>query len=178
MLALLPERVDPRHLARVEETLQGRIPFARFARLAEYVMPAEDDVVVELAFRHGRKRRLMALGRAAIQVRFECQGCLGEVVRDIDVSIRTLLLDNEGRRSDVGDDEDMLVLDGRMLRLADLLEDDLILALPMVPRCGREGCVRELGYQSGQPDDKARRQHPFAGLKSLLGSGHPAATDD
>lgn len=52
------------------------------------------------------------------------------------------------------------------LALRDLLEDELLLALPMLPRC--DSCENIVnGAEKSAPTQEPRRENPFAALKKL-----------
>jgi uncharacterized protein len=56
------------------------------------------------------------------------------------------------------------VIAGKEMPVRDLLEDELILALPYAPR--HEGC------RARRADDAAAKSSPFAGLRGLMRGKH------
>jgi uncharacterized protein len=60
------------------------------------------------------------------------------------------------------------------LDLRPLIEDELILALPLVPR--HASCPKPLPMSAGEDDlrDGDEAEHAFAGLASLLRDGGPS----
>ncbi|HRD84304.1 MAG TPA: DUF177 domain-containing protein [Rubrivivax sp.] len=68
----------------------------------------------------------------------QCQRCLGAVVvaLSVDRDFRFVMGEDEAARQDEQSDEDVLPL-ARELDLQALVEDELILALPLVPRHDR-----------------------------------------
>ena len=108
-------------------------------------------------------------------VRLECQRCLqpmNEVLR-ADRYLRFVAGEDEAARLDEDSEDDVLALVAR-LDLFELLEDELILALPLVPRHGT--CPQPLDMAPAsavaRPDES--RPHPFAALAALRGKP-PAA---
>ena len=76
--------------------------------------------------------------RATARVRTVCQRCLGELGVEVNADSRLELAASEAE-ADAADDDDVDRIDGsRPLDVATLVEDELILALPMVGR--HESC--------------------------------------
>ncbi len=66
-------------------------------------------------------------------VRLQCQRCLGEVKYPLRLEVQLELAASEAEILAADDDVDR-VLAGRDMRVAVLVEDELIMALPMVPK--------------------------------------------
>jgi len=91
-----------------------------------------------------------------------CQASLEDFRYDISINDRLVLVSNESELPAIeeeSDEEDYLVADGP-LDIRDLVEDAVLLALPMVPRKPGLGEAQGAG-------DAATRQSPFAALASL-----------
>lgn len=98
-----------------------------------------------------------------------CQRCLGPV--DITVSVdrwfRFVATEAEAEALDDEGEEDLLVT-SRQFSLAGLIEDELLLGLPLVPRhdrcpAGLPMAVADPGFDAGLRD----KPHPFAALAKL-----------
>src|SRR5687767_2025192 len=92
-----------------------------------------------------------------------CQNTLEAFRHEISIRDRLVLVDDEGGLPSVeeeGEEEDYVVVDGP-LDIRDLVEDAVLLALPMVPRKpGAEGEVKRGAGEVAKPS-------PFAALASL-----------
>lgn len=182
-----PLRLDVAAFAKARARLDGRQPLRDFARLAELVLP---DPAGEVAWAvEGRwhqptgaepERRVHLQAQAP--VRMSCQRCLepADLVLVVDRTLRFVRDEREAERLDeASEDEDVLALPPR-LDVVELLEDELILALPLVPR--HESCPRPLPMVSGEAPgvdergeagtvaadgDEPPRPHPFAALAAL-----------
>ncbi len=102
-------------------------------------------------------------------VRLQCQRCLGavDVPLDIDRRFRFVSDETAAERLDEELEEEVLVL-GRSLDLHELLEDELLLAMPLVPR--HDVCPDAPPLQFGDeaaPDEATAPAHPFAALAAL-----------
>lgn len=136
---LAPE-IDPARFARQGEQLAGRTAVARMPRLLAFGL-LDDSTVVEwqIAGQLGRDEMNRVRPFLQLQLRFapvmSCGRCLGPVpLAPIDASRRFRLAATERQASledpEAGDDVDVIAADSR-LSLAELIEDEAILALPM-----------------------------------------------
>ena len=110
---------------------------------------------------------------AQTQVALTCQRCLQPLSQTVQVDRRFRFVGNEDEaaRLDEEAEDDVLVMPAR-LDLHSLLEDELILALPLVPR--HDNCPQPLPMVAAAADDalaEAEAPHPFAALAALRGGG-------
>ena len=98
-----------------------------------------------------------------------CQRCLQPMTVELHVSPTLRFVRDEALAEQLDEDseEDVLALSAA-LDLHDLVEDELILALPLVPR--HEHCPQPLPMSAGDLDGPAEgdSQHAFASLAGLL----------
>lgn len=173
-----PRRLDVRRLAADGACLQGRVALAALPRLVELLAHGEGPDVgwrAELATRRvpGRASAPGLRLVADAEVALVCQRCLEPMVLPLGIDRRFVFLDDEAeaaRLDESSDDEDVLALQGALDVVA-LLEDELILALPIVPLHDR--CPQPLA-PAASPDeavvvagDTAPAPHPFAVLAAL-----------
>jgi uncharacterized protein len=165
-----PRALDLRGACADALVLEGRWPLAGLARLAESLaaVPVDEAVLWRAAAQlrpvtGGEPERWLHL-RASTTVPLQCQRCLGPLAQPIEVDRRFLFVadEDEAERLDEESEDDVLVLQPR-LNLGELLEDELILALPIVPR--HEGECPEPLRPAGEDD--TGRPHPFAALAAL-----------
>src|SRR5690606_8450321 len=133
-------RIDIDRLARRGETLAGRWPLAAFERLASLLASAEGEVRWRASARRRRRpeggdeTRLTLAIEAVLPV--PCVRCLGPVDIPVDDSREFLLVADEqtAERLDDPDSELEVIAADTPFRLAELVEDELILAVPPLPR--------------------------------------------
>lgn len=172
---------DPRRLdvdAFVDEaaTLEGRQPLAEMERLAGSVLPEAPETAVqwqatgEPRVGTGLQRQRWIDLQVHATVRMTCQRCLEPVAIDLALSraIRFVPTEAEAERLDLESDDDVLAT-SRRLDLLELVEDELVLALPSVPR--HEDCRPPAAASAEEPsDDLAARTNPFAVLRGRHGA--------
>ena len=141
------------------------IPLQRFERVAPQLAATEGVVNGSVAFAREQGRIVAEVGLTA-QVQLICQRCLEPMPWPVQSTSRVTLLESEAAAADVPPElETALAPEGR-LRLADLVEEEMLLALPAAPRHPEGQC---LARRSDEQEDFAEpTQRPFAGLSELL----------
>ena len=152
-----PGLIDGLQFARGAETLKGTLDSSRLRRLAE-MRCATTGLSYEL------RGKTDAEGRAWLQVlasgtlTLECQRCLGPLAFPLALRSELLLAESE-RDIELADDDVDRVLAGKAMDVCQLIEDEVLLALPMAPK--HEQC-------SGKRDGaQSSRSSPFAELAKL-----------
>lgn len=170
---------DPRHLAVAAfaeqgAQLQGRWPLRELERLAASAhadCPPGDTPVdwqargEQRAVRAGAAQVWLHL-RARTSLQVVCQRCLGPLPVDVEAERSFLFVPGEDQAAelDAECEDDVLALT-RSLDLKELLEDELLLSLPLVPRhaaCPLPAPPGDAGLPAEQPN-------PFAALAALKG---------
>lgn len=145
------------------------IPLDRLDRIADQLVEPTGVVNGSVAFSR-REGRIIAEVALAARPVLRCQRCLQPVSLPLESSSRVVLLESEAEASDVPPElETALAPEGR-LRLADLVEEELLLALPAAPR-HPDGQCPDGKPQAAQEDFDQDTQRPFANLGALLKSG-------
>lgn len=166
-----PRRADLRTLARLAGTLGGDLSpqaLPRLAESAESVAASRWSAQGELRQVKGGEPQVWLHLQASAPVRLVCQRCLQGVdeVLEVDRSFLFLPDEDEVARLDEELDDDVLLLP-RFFDVLELVEDELILALPIVPR--HEVCPEPLPLKddAGEAETDAEVPHPFAALAAL-----------
>jgi uncharacterized protein len=182
--AIDPHRLDMAAFAQAEGMLQGEWPLAEMPRLLQDALPLSADSPAQaVAWSARGSHKAVAGGEAEIRLhlhastalQLECQRCLQPmtVLLDVQPSLRFVRGEARAEALDEDSDEDVLALTPA-LDLRPLIEDELILALPLVPR--HASCPKPLPMSAGEDDlrDGDEAEHAFAGLASLLRDGGPS----
>jgi len=168
--------IDPRKLpvaafAAGSGQLEGRWPLASFERLTDGAAQAGEvawSARGQLRPVAGTDPEIWLHVAARAQVQLTCQRCLQPVALDLDAmrALRFVADEATAEALDAECEDDVLALP-RLLDLHGLVEDELLLALPLVPmheRCP-EPLVRSVGEADGAPEPAAAK--PFAVLAGL-----------
>ncbi len=157
----LPATIDPIQLAERAEHLAGTLPLDGMARLAESCSDRLGSVRIDLQFEQSGDTRIFA-GRGTVdaEIRVPCQRCLEPMALSLTVRPQWLFArPGEGREPPIDEDAEVIEVD-RPVVLSELIEDELLLAMPMIPMHRLEECpARHYCATDGE------RKNPFAALK-------------
>ena len=164
----LPVHIDPLRFSETGRLLKGRIPLAGMTRLADYLLQTEGEVEVELEFGVDDVRTSFLHGQLSTSLKLICQRCLGEMDHRINNDFLIAFVAEDKSQETIPEQYEPFLLDGELVHLQDLIEDELILALPIVPKHSQP-CV-ELNPDINAKNADAetiKDQSPFAILSSL-----------
>jgi uncharacterized protein len=167
-----PARLDVAAFAAGRGVVDGSWPLRSLGRLAESTLPLADGGEDPVRWRaEGTLAPLLGAGLqpalrivAYAAVGLACQRCLQRMVVPLQVDRRVFFVAGEDAAAslDAESDDDVLALEPA-LNLKSLVEDELLLALPLVPR--HEVCPEPLPFEP-EPEAPAS-EHPFAALAAL-----------
>jgi len=167
---ILPRQVDPRKFAQKGISLSGRVPLAQMPRLSEAVQSGDEEVDVHLEFGIDQQRAKTLKGHAKASVSVVCQRCLQPTKLTLDADIALAVVWTEEQGQDLSKDLDPLILEEGPTDLYQVVEDELLLVLPMVAY-HEEQCIDASSLSAGTEvqDDKVS-DNPFKVLEQLKGS--------
>ncbi len=169
--------MEPAHLARTGATFEGELPVAGLDRLRTDLNSPNGRL--DVALRFGMEDGLPILrGHIGGTVELVCQRCLGPLEWPLDIELALAFVESEFDEEQLPDAvEGVRLAEGERLLLAELLEDEALLALPGIPRhpdiqCapGLEPGEAEAATQTGPPREEPEEDdNPFAVLAALKG---------
>ena|SRR5699024_1333501 len=169
----VPEQVEYRRCAVQRQTLAGAVPLASMARLADAVLRLPDkQAQVSLAFVEDDQRRVRVSGRITAPVELLCQRCSTAFVHAVDTTVAGVVVADDASAATVPHADEPILAAGDVLDVHALVEDELLLALPMVMHCGHPDCQTRYNVQAPPaqtaPAPSGRRtDNPFAVLDQL-----------
>lgn len=177
-----PDRLDVKAFAQAGAHLSGHDSLLKYERLASEAKGLHPDLLVDWQA-HGEVRATHGIGgqiwlHLTVRALFPmtCQRCLTTVDVPLEVDREFRFVADEATAEALDDDseEDLLAL-SREFNLRELIEDELLMALPVVPR--HEECPTAVPLASTDEDFEeanAQKPNPFAALASLR-KGKPDA---
>ncbi len=160
-----PEPADilhPIRLIKSEAVLEGELPLKEMERLRSVLLHTEDSVTYRLKFATDEFGRNYIQERISTTISLQCQRCLGEVRVDINSENRLAIVANNEVAQELPTEYEPLVITEDELSLSALIEDELLLALPISPTHGVDECPVKL-----ERPMKSEKQNPFAVIKQL-----------
>jgi uncharacterized protein len=154
--------IHPDQLHETPQVFEGDATLEEFPRLAESIAGHPIELHFTVSARLDRQHRKVVSCIIEGFVFLTCQSTLEDFRHEISVDDRIILVDSEARLPPIeeeSDAEDYLVADGPV-DVLDLVEDAILLSLPMVPRKPGVGEAQERKEEGPRPS-------PFAALASL-----------
>jgi uncharacterized protein len=167
-MSMPPERpLDAVGLARSEARVERDFQVSAFSRLLDRLAEPTGRVQALAQFRQAGHWPAAHLSVAA-DVVLTCQRCLGPVRRTLVSDTEIVFADETA--ADLPEGSEVIGGDPHRLDFATLVEDELLLALPIIPQHDAgEACALPAGAGDEQDTaDTAEMRRPFAGLKDLL----------
>ncbi|MNO81712.1 hypothetical protein D3C76_729650 [compost metagenome] len=165
----IPPHVDPRKLVERAATLEGELALARMPRLCEQLTSSDGSVRAKFSFfRDEQKLAVMHVDLDA-EVSMVCQRCLEPATFHVGGAYDYVIIQEGKSAEGLPKGYDALEVGEEPLELASLVEDELLLALPIVPVHDPEECQQPVGYATApEPsENEEERPSPFSVLAQL-----------
>lgn len=164
MLHCLPVTIDPLHLAEVGSTLCGRLGLRRMARLRPSLYNAEGEIKIALRFGKDSEGYSCLTGQLMAPVQVVCQRCSQPMQLSVEGDIRLGLVSSAEAAVQLPTYYEPLIVTEKAMSLAEIIEDELILALPLSPVHPRDVCLAGSAFEHEQAPPYSR---PFDALSVL-----------
>jgi uncharacterized protein len=165
MQTQMPETLNFVRQVELNRVFDGVYPLSKFARLSETLLSNEGDVTVKLEF--GYKVGFACLqGRVSAKVLVECQRCLKPMETELAGGFKFALVNSEDEFDLLPEEFEPYLLEGEEQSVIDLIEDELLLSLPMVT-VHDNACSVFMTKQEEAMKAEKEATHPFAALKAL-----------
>jgi len=166
----LRQPLDVSRLGGESTEFQGSLALRQFPRLCAELADELGTVQIRLRFERGASGRRTLSGALQTELALTCQRCLQPMQLPLETEFRLALLDAEDDPDQMPEHVDSVTLDSAQVNVLELLEDELLLCLPIAPRHrGAEQCKppqRRAGSTFGEAEI-GERQTPFAVLRDL-----------
>ena len=167
----LPVEIEPLRLARQKQTLAGVLNIAALKRLCLDLADDAGEVNVQLEFGFDASNKPYVVGQFNAEVVLTCERCMEAMPFHIQVNNMMGIVKHEHQIDDIPESyEPWLIGEDGPVFLADMIEEELILALPLVAK-HESACIPAEAWQTAAvaeiEDEGARESSPFDVLASL-----------
>jgi uncharacterized protein len=167
-MSRLPDFVDSRRAAEQGRCLEGTLPLNAMPRVQGMLALPEGEALFRLEFFLDAKHRACVRGQVQASVPLTCQRCLKPVAVEVGSKILLAVVAGRDEAERLPDAYDPLLTEDGRISPADLVEDEIILALPYVPKHGPgHACAEAQPGNAPATADDTRKDNPFQVLAQL-----------
>jgi|TARA_B110000444_G_scaffold260542_1_gene307934 uncharacterized protein len=170
----LPQHVDPRRLSIQGKTLTGSVDAHLCSRVKEAVKEINSSINVSLSFYLEDQGRKIVNIKASGSVKVICQRCLSSMPLQLECDTILCIVWSEEEADALPKNLEAWILPEDKGNLIDLIQDELLLALPFIAYHKKEECnpldtkIVSKGLNNKTKEVKTKSS-PFEVLKSLKG---------
>lgn len=170
MTEFVPKFIDPLSLIKQQADRQGTTPIALLPRLCESLTAPDGEVRWQLHFR--RQGNVAAItGSVTTELILQCQCCLERLIWPVEAPINLGVVTSLDEANLLPEPFEPLLLDTEtQISLLDIVEDEVILALPIIPR-HPQVC------QAMPPPPDNIRQHPASNARRPVQRAEPGIAE-
>ena len=165
----LPHEIDPFRLAETRAHLEGEVPVKQFNRLKPLLNVDSGSVSISLDFDKDELGVPVVKGKLKTVLALNCQRCLERLdyPMELDVSLAWVRTDQEA--ADLPLQQEPYLVESTPLRLNDVLEDEILLALPNIAMHDLKECQASqyISNDKQSPEAQETDSNPFAVLAKL-----------
>ena len=166
-----PVYVDTRRVFEAQSECSGTIALDRLPRLKEHLANDAGEVEATLRFFIGDFGDREISGRVKATLEVPCQRCLEPLAIAVDDQVHLALVKDDEQAAKLRAELDPWICNEIKLQLAELVEEQILLALPIVCMHSADECQQQLNYASSSAEVEQgtteRRDNPFAILEEL-----------
>ncbi len=150
------------------ETRQADVAPAEFERLQSYLFDSEGVLAFTVCGRLDQASRPRLHVSVKGKLNLCCQRCLGKLEQQVNFQVDFLLVKNEAELHQYDEDDAIdTILNTPEIDLMMLIEDEIILELPISP-CHTQGqCSEERSIGNNKIVNQDTPEHPFAALAAF-----------
>ena len=166
-----PDWISPGRAAEGKRIFSGTIPLSRMKRLAALLVNADGEASFVATFRTDLEKRNIVDLQVEAALPLICQASLEVYEEQVKRRSELAVIEHDHEAEELPDYYDPVQTENGRLAIASLVEDELLLGLPQVPRKPDLDLVE---YSTGGPvieiqdREEGNKKNPFAALQDLL----------
>lgn len=172
-----PDWISPARAADGKRVFNGTIALLRFKRLVPLLVEAQGEATFTAAFSRDLDRRVCIDLQTEAALSLLCQASLEVYQEQVQRRSTLVVIESDRELDELSDHCDVVKAEHGRIAIADIVEDELLLGLPQIPR---QPGLRKIDYSTNPGNDPENdtgsraegQQNPFADLQDLLGRKH------
>ena len=177
MLDRLPLLIDPIAFADRQRTLHGQIPLVKLSRLADVLLDTNGQIEIDLAFSKDGRLSIVR-GHIKADLVVQCRNCLEALNMPLDIDVNLAVVHSLEQAERLSGEYEPLMIEEEKVALHEMLEDELLLALPDFPR-HESDCkpyqqsqkITEAVKPASNIEQQSQSNNPFSVLAKLKNIG-------
>lgn len=130
----LPQKIEPISLAHKSANLKGTISLSELPRLTDLLYQNDGVVEVALSFGKDHKNYYYIKGHITAELSLKCQRCLEPVSYKINTDFNLSPIKDVKMAETLPEHYEPVLLNDKTLLLSEIIEEEIILNLPMVAK--------------------------------------------
>ena len=165
-----PDWISPARAAEGKRVFGGTVPLARMKRLAPLLADTQGEAEFTAAFKTDLEKRVIVELQVTAALPLVCQASLDVYDEQVERNAVLAVIEDQAEQEGLPDSYDPVQTENGRLAIASLVEDELILGLPQIPRKPDLESVEYSTAPAGQESGAAAegRKKPFAALQDML----------
>ncbi len=173
MMQTLPVHLNFAQKAKIGFEIKGNCLIKQFKRLKDVLASDQGEAMVSLKFDRAGPIPFV-VGHINVEVQFKCQRCMSILSKQMDIHFKLGFVQNDTQMERLPEEYEPYLLTTDENHLLDMLEEEILLALPLVPMhesdCS-EYLQKQISEQKLEVEETAEekdKENPFSVLKDLL----------
>ena len=157
------DRVDPWRLLERGQVIQSSFELASMERLCSLLLAeaGKEQASFNLSFHRDEDRRVIVHCEIRANLTLACQRCLEPMSLPVEIDSRLALVQGMAEAEGLPEALDPLMLaDDGLLSIRELVEDELLLAIPDAPKHSEEACAVAVDACTKETDTEQERTEP------------------
>ena len=170
LTSALQERLDVRKLATQEACFEGGSDLASLNRFKQALVNDSGKVDYRIKFYLNESYRPRVEGELKGNVQLACQRCMQPMPWQVNASFDVAIVLSEEQLKHVPKEEEAITAEDGEIVILELMEDELLLALPIVQYHPENGCNVQLEWGKNEVEpvvEKTAKDNPFKILETL-----------
>lgn len=143
----LPQLIDPIECLQEEQVFEGSLDSNNLPRLSEALSEANTSIPYQLTFSLDEQGRCIVHCAITTCLKVICQRCAGSMELPVAIDSSLCVIANDKLAEKLPKRYEPLVTEEGMVSLKDVVEEELLLAIPMIPRHNEADCPVNLSNE-------------------------------
>lgn len=158
--------IDPFVCARLGRTFEEGLPLNTMERLAPMLLDNQGKAMVSLFFDMDLEGQPYFSGKIKATLLLACQRCMEALEHKVDINVKLGLVRTEEQVAQLSRNYEPALIESGEVLLSQLVEDELVLALPAYARHDADQCADQAFHVEFE-SEKPEKANPFGVLINL-----------